>query len=292
MNTKYFIEQVKNNLALIILLPTVFGGLWQIIELSKMSIAYIRFFSATQLVPDGLLMLFILATLYLAYKLGILQEHKINFNKKMMIIHIMRPKGLIHYFIKTNKSNKLTYSENPIYKKSVIPSYMAIVLLGIPFLFYLLSFILFNESEDNSKLLSIMMSITLVMVLGGLILNSARILYEHIIENNIIKIVIKYISDKPIIKELIFIPIKLLSAILFLGLILVPIYLFSLFHKNYFLPENLKNLENIQTSLNAKDYNKSEILYFNDKYIFIEHSNSDKNTTIEIVLFDKLFNKN
>ena len=37
---------------------------------------------------------------------------------------------------------------------------------------------------------------------------------------------------------------------------------------------------------------KVKFLYFNDKYIFIEHSNGDKNTTIEILLFNSLFDIN
>jgi hypothetical protein len=36
------------------------GGLWQIIALASMSIAYIRFFSATQLIADGLLIILVI----------------------------------------------------------------------------------------------------------------------------------------------------------------------------------------------------------------------------------------
>ncbi|HLP56623.1 MAG TPA: hypothetical protein VK151_16420 [Fluviicola sp.] len=50
----------KNNLSLIVIIPYVLGGIWQIIELSNISLTYIRFFSVTQSVSDGLLMLIIL----------------------------------------------------------------------------------------------------------------------------------------------------------------------------------------------------------------------------------------
>jgi hypothetical protein len=50
----------KRNLSLIVIIPYVLGGIWQIVELSTISLAYIRFFSVTQSVSDGLLMLVVL----------------------------------------------------------------------------------------------------------------------------------------------------------------------------------------------------------------------------------------
>ena len=71
---KIFFEFIKNNISVILLLPAILGGFWQIIELSKMSISYIRFFSATQLLPDGLLVLFIFSMIALAIKIGSLEK--------------------------------------------------------------------------------------------------------------------------------------------------------------------------------------------------------------------------
>ena len=51
---------VKENLNLILIIPTVIGGFWQIIELARISTAYIRFFSITHVIPDGLLILFVI----------------------------------------------------------------------------------------------------------------------------------------------------------------------------------------------------------------------------------------
>ena len=55
------------------------------------------------------------------------------------------------------------------------------------------------------------------------------------------------------------------------------------------LPENLKNLDYISDALKDNKYTSNAISYFNDKYIFIEHISKDKNVTIEILKFDKLF---
>jgi len=287
MNMYNFFEKIKTNLTLIILLPTIFGGFWQIIELSIMSISYIRFFSATQLLPDGLLMLFILASLYFAYRLGTLRKYKLSLQRKIIKIHKNKSVAIKHYFIKPNKSNKLVYVENPIYKYSFF-FHVGLVLFGAFLLWLIFSYYIFKVN-NVFPLLSFGMAIIVIMLFGRMIIESLVVLSVKIFESKIFQ----YFFKKPIIKELMLMPIKILSiSFFFLFIIILPLKLFSLFHQNYFLPENLKNLENIQTSLNAKDYNKSNILYFNDKYIFIEHSNGENNKTIEIVLFNTLFDTN
>lgn len=51
---------LKNNLNLIVILPALLGGMWQLIELSRISFSFIRFFSVSQIIPDGLLVLLFL----------------------------------------------------------------------------------------------------------------------------------------------------------------------------------------------------------------------------------------
>ena len=64
---KNYRDSLKYNLSLIILVPTVLGGIWQLFELSSISISYIHFFSITQLVPDGLTILVFLFILFIQY---------------------------------------------------------------------------------------------------------------------------------------------------------------------------------------------------------------------------------
>ena len=59
---------INDNLGLILLVPAIMGGAWQIIELSNISVSYIRFFSATQVLSDGLLILFIFSVCWIAIK--------------------------------------------------------------------------------------------------------------------------------------------------------------------------------------------------------------------------------
>jgi|GEM_PF-3593505 len=49
----------------------------------------------------------------------------------------------------------------------------------------------------------------------------------------------------------------------------------SVFHNTYFLPSNLKNIDNLECYLDKKS-NEFDILYFNDKYIFVDINNSRK----------------
>ena len=54
-----YIKLLKEYLPLVIIVPPFFGGIWQIIELSSMSMSYVRFFSITQLIADGLLIIIV-----------------------------------------------------------------------------------------------------------------------------------------------------------------------------------------------------------------------------------------
>lgn len=47
----------KDNLNLLIVFPTIIGGTWQVTELSLLSISFVRFFSISQLISDGILIL-------------------------------------------------------------------------------------------------------------------------------------------------------------------------------------------------------------------------------------------
>jgi hypothetical protein len=57
---KKLLDIINKYLSLIIILPALLGGLWQIIELSRISFSFIRFFSVSQIIPDGLLILLFL----------------------------------------------------------------------------------------------------------------------------------------------------------------------------------------------------------------------------------------
>lgn len=49
------LRQIRENFPLIVAIPALLGGLWQLIELIKISPIFLRFFSINQIVSDGLL---------------------------------------------------------------------------------------------------------------------------------------------------------------------------------------------------------------------------------------------
>lgn len=62
---KRLLNFLKSYLAIIVLIPTIIGGLWQFFELLDVGYPFLRFFSLTQMAPDGILMLFILPISFL-----------------------------------------------------------------------------------------------------------------------------------------------------------------------------------------------------------------------------------
>lgn len=56
---------IRENLSLIIIIPALLGGFWQVVELSRLSFSYLRFFSISQIVPDGLLIIIITSIIFL-----------------------------------------------------------------------------------------------------------------------------------------------------------------------------------------------------------------------------------
>lgn len=61
---KKTLNQIKEYLPLIILIPTMLGGVWQMINLMNLDLTYIRFFSVSQLVADGLFVLILLPIIW------------------------------------------------------------------------------------------------------------------------------------------------------------------------------------------------------------------------------------
>jgi len=51
------IDFIKEHLSILIIVPAFIGGLWQVLELMSISITYVRFFSISQVVSDGILIL-------------------------------------------------------------------------------------------------------------------------------------------------------------------------------------------------------------------------------------------
>ncbi len=140
---------IKEYLPLIVLVPVVIGGLWQIIALASISIPYVRFFSVTQLIADGFLtILVILPWLVCIYIYNIfseefypnLEEAKKSTSKlkyyltkgALALFYILLMIGLIYFFLLGN-----------IKAHSNLMNYFAVLIASFLILF-MLNIILFN----------------------------------------------------------------------------------------------------------------------------------------------------
>lgn len=281
-------KTIQDNLAIIILLPTILGGLWQLIELSSLSFSFVRFFSVTQLLPDGLLILTMIILLYIAYYFGI-NKHKFKYNRKILNLKTKKPNNF--NFIKNVQSQKLKYVDNPIYRKENIFFELLIIIFS-PILFYSFFILtdIYDELINDFNFIIFVIAFYFVILFLNMFLSSLFLLLVHFYESKFFSKVKEYCIDKPIIKEFLLFPVKIIFLILIILLTLFPLTLATFFHEKYLLPSNLKNLEYLNKTLKDKNYESSKIVYLNDKYIFIEHK-INKSTSIEIVKFDELFEK-
>lgn len=282
-------KTIQDNLAIVILLPTILGGLWQLIELSLLSFSFVRFFSVTQLLPDGLIILSMLFLLYIPYYFGI-NKFKLKFDRKILNLNVDRLKN-INNFIKNSLSSKLVYVENPIYRKENIIFELLIVIL-IPIFFYLFFKFtnIYDELINDFNFIIFIFNFSIIIPFLYIFLSGLFILLIHFFESKFFSKIEKYSINKPLVKELLIFPIKIIGGIVIILMILFPMKIASFFHEKYLLPKNLKNLDYLDKTLNNKNYQSNKIVYLNDKYIFIEHK-IDKTISIEIVKFDDLFEK-
>jgi len=276
-----FIKNIKENLSLILLLPPILGGFWQLLELSKISISFIRFFSPSQLLPDGLLILFIFIMFYVSYKVATFKKYKYNFNDKILDISIKKPSNFNNYFIYKKKLTKLKYIDNPIYRINLIPFDIIVVFIGI-----LLTYLMINllQKDTEFHIFNFILIFGALLMISRLIIESFSILCIQLFKLELFKPLKNLVKKNNDIAKL---AIAFSLSILFF----IIVYIFSFFHNMFFLSDDLKNLEYINNSLNSKNYLINKILYFNDKYIFIKHQNNENNITIEILKFEDLFEK-
>lgn len=250
---------VKDHLSVIILVPAFIGGIWQLIELMNISMPYIRFFSISQIVPDGILIL-----LFFSF---------VGINTMMpMFFDAILPK-------KKDRNNKvIVLSEVKLEQKRkkdiiiLLGSFFAFYSLGISYFIYLYQFI----QSESSLYLHAGMAVVVCLFCNILLEKCSELLA---------------ISKKESLK-----PFNLLLLILYLYL---GYFFCQRIHNTFLLTNNLDNIENVQVVLKEKYPNsQNEILYFNDKYIFINVTDTlklDKKTKepkekIHIMELEKLFN--
>ncbi len=243
---------IKDNISTFTIIPLVLGGIWQIISLSSISLSYIRFFSISQQLADGLLILTIFIFIYVAYMIGL----------KLV-------------------SSKPILDDSEGWKKYVIYQILTYGFAGALFIFGAKNFLieLYEKRIFNlSNLCLFIITFITISICVVKVLNAALF---PIFKKEIIPLTLNDLIE--VDNYRLILVIILVISIFFLNVAID-------FHKNYAIPNNSINVENLLTKyVNERKGLKREnvkIIYMNDKYIFVENGSK-----IEILKFDLLIGK-
>lgn len=221
---------LKEYLSILIVIPAFIGGIWQSFELMSISIPYIRFFSISQIVSDGILIL-----------MFIIIAFSYNFIGWFADI-LFFEKG------KPEPAEVLSAEDYEIYKRKKLRYWLSFFIIA-----YVIIFGLIYRLFDDKATLTEFKGLFVMTFFYVFILNRS-------LDNCYF-----YAKDKHK---------KIFKACN--GLLLVLYFVFALsfskrIHNLLIAPTNIINIEQVKMDVENKYPNtKQELLYFNDKYIFIK----------------------
>lgn len=253
------LDWCKKYLATCVLIISGLGSAIQIFELGKINIAYIRFFSPTQIIPDGALVIATLILLILAYK--ILKSTLLGEDVLLAI---------------ENNINDKKLSKGKADLRS-IPYFLA------PVVFYgIMTFVGFYHFKENIFLSIIGISI-LYVYMGASFVYSYHY-YEYL---KTTPDTFKFKDTLLGISNWIRPTIILMVTASFLALAILSI-------SAYKLPANLENYAKVdqQVHKDYKNIKSHKILYFNDTYLFVEIHRTDRKTVAVYETAGVFFDKN
>lgn len=133
-----FLVFFKENKEIIILLPTIIGGLYQLLNIIILvGLPYVRYFSVAQVIPDGLLLSVVFFWFYISFKIISIVYNQLNQrnNKRMRInitleiLYIILLCGFGSYFFyNAYLENDLTSFTNILIRYLVFA--LAVILIG------------------------------------------------------------------------------------------------------------------------------------------------------------------
>ncbi|WP_203258786.1 hypothetical protein [Hyunsoonleella ulvae] len=261
------IDSIKKVIPILILIPTIIGGLWQFLSLLKLGANYIRFFSLSQLISDGITLLLPLAMIF----------------------------GILYFLYRG--SFKFFKDYNPERSDKIFNRiFLSIIfILSLCFLIWFSSLSILYKIGKIDKFPSVNSAFLFyVFIIPAIIFNYNS---EYFI--------LKFLNLKHKLIEyilLITMFVRFWAGICYFFLLL---YLIS-FLSDYSIPKNLININNIEKSIKI-DYGYEpenyEVSYMNDNYVFIEYFkiskeerkklvDEDKSIPSEIIIYkiDELFN--
>lgn len=269
---------IKENLAAIILIPTLIGGLWQLLELLFIGPAYIRFFSISQLVPDGILLIFVfLLMLFLSQNLvkSIIRSIA-NFSTLPKPNNISES-GIESPTIPPNEKFFIDQNSSWMSKKD---GYIMIAILLTLLIVISSPHISLNDSLSGLfKFLMLFVYIFLYLAVAVQIVSILLDIYKvKINAKNRLVTAFRGILG----------PVFLLISILIIARFVI------LVHRSLALPYDLKNAKYLDCKVHSNNHRLLgfQLLYFNDKYIFVKVSQDSATSFIEVFKFDEFTNSN
>lgn len=272
---------IKDNLGAIILIPTLLGGIWQIIELLMLGVPFIRFFSVSQLVSDGLLILSILA--FCAFGIFLVARTEIITFIKLLLKTEEKSENSDNI---VNDRDFFLKDENIDKQKRIFNYFLFSVMLALTFYWiYIYWFrqqsrylIDWNRITPYSIIGFFMWVGSVFIILGGLTISFLGILEKKFNVRN------RYVRR---------------SGPLLFSLLLIPVLFYGgqslrLFHNSFLMPENLRNKDYLEQQVKANNPHLEgwNIVYYNDKFVFVSIENSSCKQLIEVLEFDAMFSEN
>lgn len=244
-------NSIANNLSLILLIPSLLGAIWQITELVNINIAYIRFFSISQIPTDGALILFMLMLILIFVKI-------ISFFSKV--------------FINIQKEEFKNKSEEDIENIKIQSKKLLPIKIIIIFMLLVSSIVvvrdIFLNYFTNQPIFSIIVLVFITTGISIYTINFSKLFILEIQEVRKEKS-LRYLFGILIEKYNLYIGSALLIAII--SLLIIMYIILKGFSSSFLLPANLYNTKNLESTIykdfKTKDYS---IEYFNDKYIFVQ----------------------
>ncbi|MBS7255857.1 hypothetical protein [Flavobacterium branchiicola] len=229
-------NNIKDNLSMIALIPTLFGGIWQIIKLGNLSSNMIRFFSISQLLSDGILFLLI----------------------------VVLPLIFTVPIILVEDENQIK-SNDDVLEEKMDKDFLSIIIYIAGFILILFSLFQVPKYITIDNISSLVECISYMYMLLGILF---FIMY-------------KFITKDVFIHKLFFSSYAIIICC-------VTFISYSNISKNF---NNISNFDHMINKLEKKERysEKPKILYFNDKYIFIELVIKKNKKSILIKKIDDLF---
>lgn len=240
------IDNLNSNLTLLLVIPPLLGSVFQVISLTSIDISFLRFFSVSQLVPDGTMILIVTSILigvwWIYSKLLKLSRFNVN-----------------DYIDLGGRSFFIRYGIHLVGAFFTVVAYIGSILttdeiIKIPLLYLIMTGFFYYIT---------------IFFMGFFYIQSKTVFNKN---STLICLFINFN------KGLICLVLLSILITIFLNLKII----FNLFQ----LPKNLANYDKVKNTLikdYPKATNEVEVLYFNDNYTFVKFKQKDRKDSQIIV---------